>query len=67
MIGLLINEKEEIELRDLLYYEWQLLERRIQSEDVSGLSLRAVEEKRDVIRALYKRMERKEMIRTYMN
>ncbi|WP_255357916.1 hypothetical protein [Geomicrobium sp. JCM 19037] len=40
MIGLLINEKEEIELRDLLYYEWQLLERRIQSEDVSGLSLR---------------------------
>ncbi|MBM7634619.1 hypothetical protein [Geomicrobium sediminis] len=65
MIGLLITDIEEMELRDLLKEELHRVRKKEEQAKAEGGIGKSIEEKRRIIEELYQRMATKEEIRRY--
>ncbi|GAK01109.1 hypothetical protein [Geomicrobium sp. JCM 19055] len=65
MIGLLITDIEEMELRDLLKEELHRIRKKEQQAKAEGKVGKSIEEKRRIIEELYQRMATKEEVRRY--
>ncbi|EZH64507.1 hypothetical protein DH09_21555 [Bacillaceae bacterium JMAK1] len=65
MIGLLISDIEEMELRDLLKEELYRIRKKEEQIKAEGEVGKSIEEKRRIIEELYQRMATKDEVRRY--